>query len=101
MARQDMLIDAIAQMFAGQPVMLNIVDQFQLPNSNKSLKGKEERPGKTVDTKGQKRKANLQHNISQQGIFEWKNPRPARRSMALSALIAEKKHCFSTLGKNR
>jgi len=42
MPRQDMLIDTVTQMFARQPVMLNIVDQFQLPDSNKSLKSKEQ-----------------------------------------------------------
>jgi len=65
MPRQDMLIDTVTQMFARQPVMLNIVDQFQLPDSNKSLKNKEQHPCKTANAKSQNYKANLQYNISQ------------------------------------
>ena len=76
MARQDVLIDPIAQMFARQTVMLNIVDQLQLPNSDKSLKSKEQRPGKTADTKSQEHKANLQCNISQQRILRMEKPAP-------------------------
>jgi hypothetical protein len=65
MPRQDMLIDTVTQMFARQPVVRNIVDQFQLPDSNKSLKSKEQPPCKTVNAKSQNYKANLQYNISQ------------------------------------
>ena len=64
MPRQDMLIDTVTQMFARQPVVRNIVDQFQLPDSNKSLKSKEQPPCKTVNAKSQNYKANLQYNIS-------------------------------------
>ena len=69
-----MPVDTVTQMFARQPAMHNIVDQFHLPDSKKSLKNKEQRPRKTANAKSQNYKANLQYNISQQRILWMEKP---------------------------
>ena len=100
MARQDMLIDAVVQMFARQSGMLNIVDQFQLLDCNKSRKSKEQPPCKTANAKSQNYKASLQYNISQQRILWIEKPVLGTAQHGPLHAYCRKKHCVRTLGKN-
>ena len=59
-ARQNMLILAIAQIFSGQTVMFHVIGQFKLPDGDKSLKHEKGDARNAADGEGKQQEYGLQ-----------------------------------------
>ena len=63
-----MLVFAIAEMFACQAVVLDVVDQLKLPDSGKSLPQKERKTHPAADNERQKQHRRLERPVAEEGI---------------------------------
>ena len=64
----DRFILTIAQMFAGQAVMLDVVDQLQLPDRYKGLPDKQPQTGPTPNHQRQKNHCCLKRPIAKKWV---------------------------------
>ena len=63
-----MLILAVPQMFPGQPVMFDVIDQFQLPDRDKGLPQEQGQTGPSTQQQRQQQHPALQGPVAEEGI---------------------------------
>ena len=65
---QDVFVAASTEVAAGQAVMLHIVDQFQLPDGDEGLQGKQGHALRATEGEGEGKHADLQGGVAPERV---------------------------------